>query len=120
MPESGSIDVSLTAPTKIYVHDTTKCCQYDDHVLEPGKERSFQINALPGHLIPLCPGHEGAFVNVDGGIAHNGEKYNVTFGSSAVRTHKSKVEFVDAALDKTPIEVSVEPAKDVEVKCVVR
>ena len=89
-------------------------------MLEPGKEWSFQINALPGHIIPQCPGHEGAFVNVDGGIAHIGEKYNVTFGSSVVRTHRSKVEFVDAALDRTPIEVTVEPAKDVEVKCVAR
>ncbi|MBV8763239.1 MAG: protein kinase [Deltaproteobacteria bacterium] len=119
VPEDGSIEVPLTEPTKIYVHDTTNCCQDDDHVVEPGKEWGFEINALSAQIIPRCPGHEKAYVNVDGRIAHVDEKFGITFGNSVVRTKKIKVEFVDAALDKTPIEVTVEPAKEVDATCVV-
>jgi len=116
--DDGTIELSLSVPTKVYVRDVSGCCQNDDHVVEPGKEYKFEINALAGQVIPRCPGHESALVNVAGKVAHVDERFPIPFGKSLVRDKRVKVEFVDATLDSRPIEVSVQPGKDVEATCV--
>ena len=116
--DDGTIELTLSVPTKVYVRDVSGCCQNDDHVVEPGKEYKFEINALAGQVIPRCPGHEAALVNVAGQVAHVDEKFPIPFGKSLVREKRVKVEFVDATLDSKPIEVSVQPGKDVDATCV--
>jgi hypothetical protein len=71
-------------------------------------------------VIPRCPGHEAALVNVAGKVVHVGEPATVPFGKSIVREKRVQVEFVDDKLDNTPIEVTVVPAKEVEATCVAR
>jgi serine/threonine-protein kinase len=116
--DDGTIELTLSAPTKVFVRDVSGCCQNDDHVVEPGKEYKFEINALAGQVVPRCPGHEAALVNVAGQVAHVDEKFPIPFGKSLVREKRVKVEFVDATLDSNPIEVSVQPGKDVDATCV--
>lgn len=117
VPDDGRIQLTLAQPTRVYVHDTSGCCQDDDKLID-GHGGTFEINALAGHVTPRCPGHPDAYVNVDGTPTHVDEKATVPFGKSLVREKKVKVEFVDPQLDRAPIVVTVEPAKDVEATCV--
>jgi serine/threonine-protein kinase len=120
VPDNGVVELSLTASTHVYVKDVTGCCQNEDHFVQPGKEDVFELYALSGHVIPRCPGHPTALVNVDGKVAHVDEPFSIPFGKSVSREKKIKVEFIDTTLDDKPIMVMVEPAKDSEATCVVR
>jgi hypothetical protein len=121
VPEKGTIQLTLTEPTRVFVRDVTGCCQNDDHLIDPAKdsEYTFELAALAGRVVPRCPGHEKALVNVDGTTAHLDAPFSITFGKSIVREKRVKVVFYDEKLDSTPIEVTVEPAKEVEATCVV-
>lgn len=118
VPDDGRIPLTLQQPTRVYVQDTSGCCESVDKLIDKAGEVSVQINALPGQVIPRCPGHEKAIVNVAGQLANIDEKYPIPFGKSIVRQRRVKVQFVDTALDSKPIEVTVEPAKEVEATCV--
>jgi serine/threonine-protein kinase len=117
VPDDGRIELTLAQPTRVYVHDTTGCCQDDDKLIDAHGGR-FDINALPAQVIPRCPGHPKALVNVAGMSGNVDDKFPIPFGKSIVREKRVKVEFLDANLDSTPIEVTVEPAKEVEATCV--
>jgi serine/threonine-protein kinase len=118
VPDDGRIPLTLQQPTRVYVQDTSGCCESVDKLIDKAGEVSVQINALPGQVIPRCPGHENAYVNVAGQPAHVDEKYPIPFGKSIVRQRSVKVQFVDTALDSKPIQVTVEPTKEVEATCV--
>jgi hypothetical protein len=119
VPEDGRIALMLTGDTRVFIHDTSGCCQDDDKVIKPGvADQRFDINALPGHIKPVCD-HPNVFVHIDG-VERDLGKYNaIPFDKALSRTKKVTVEFIGENIDKAPIEVEVSANKDVEVPCVV-
>jgi len=120
VPEDGKIALFLTHETRVYVHDTSLCCQDDDKLVKPGAaDQKFEINALPGQVIPICD-HPNVYVNMDGKPVELGKANAVPFDKALSRTRKVTIEFVGENIDKTPIPVTVDANKDARVECVAR
>jgi serine/threonine-protein kinase len=114
----GKITLALAAETRVFVRDTSGCCQDYDKPIKPGVPgQRFDINALPGHIKPVCD-HKDVYVNIDGVQRELGTFNAIPFDKALARTKRVKVEFVGENIDKTPIEVEVSANKDVEVPCV--
>jgi serine/threonine-protein kinase len=120
VPDDGNIVLTLTQETRVYVEDTSGCCQPDDRLIKPGEGAMIEINALPGHIKPICD-HPNVYVNVEN-IAKGSQQPVITipFDKALSRTKHVKVAFVGENIDPTPIDVTVEANKDVEVTCVAR
>jgi hypothetical protein len=120
VPDGGRIQLTLAQETRVYVEDTSGCCQPDDRLIKPGIGDSFEINALPGHIKPMCD-HPNVYVNVEN-IAKGSQQpvISVPFDKALSRTKKVKVQFIGENIDTAWIDVTVEANKDVEVKCVAR
>jgi eukaryotic-like serine/threonine-protein kinase len=117
--QDGKIDLSLTADTRVFVRDTSGCCQADDKLIKPGVAgQKFDINALPGRVKPICD-HPKVYVNIDGNPADLGKPNSIIFGTALTRTKRVMVEFIGENIDKTAIPVEVSANKEVDVTCVV-
>jgi serine/threonine-protein kinase len=118
--QDGKITLALPADTRIFVRDTSGCCQDDDKLIKPGVAgQKFEINGLPGHIKPICD-HPNVFVNVVN-FARDvtpGQLISIPFDKMLARTQRVKVEFVGENIDRTPIDVEVSANKDKDVTCV--
>jgi serine/threonine-protein kinase len=117
VPEDGKIALLLTKETRVFVHDTSECCQDDDKLIKPGGGWTFEINARPGRVTPLCD-HSNVYVNIDGNPGELGKPNSIVFGKALSRTKKVVVEFIGENIDNKPISVEVEANKEVKVPCV--
>jgi hypothetical protein len=116
VPDDGAVKISIEHDTKVYVRDTTGCCQPDDKLVHIGDpEVSFEIYGLPARVKPTCT-RPVKIVKVDSKDANLGEPFTLTFGKALSRSRSVKVEFSDDKGTQTK-EVTVEAGKDVEVAC---
>ncbi|HSN29704.1 MAG TPA: serine/threonine-protein kinase, partial [Kofleriaceae bacterium] len=115
VPDGGAVTISIDRETKVYVKDTSGCCQADDKLIKPGDaEALFEIYALPAHVKPTCA--RTVTVKVDGKETSLGEPFTIPFGKALSRSRSVKVEFTDDKRTQTK-EVTAEAGKDVEVAC---
>jgi hypothetical protein len=72
---------------------------------------------LPGRVLPRCPEHPSAEVQINGVSANLGRTFAIPIGDSTDETKPVVVEFLGDHVDPTPIKITVEAGKTREVKC---
>jgi hypothetical protein len=117
VPDDGVIRLDLTVETEVHVFSLTRCCQEESKLVAPGADVTIVMPYLPGGVLPLCPDHPGAEVQIGGVSGNLGRTFAIPIGDSTDETKPVVVEFLGEHIDPTPIKITVEAGKTREVKC---
>jgi tRNA A-37 threonylcarbamoyl transferase component Bud32 len=117
VPDDGLIRLELAQDTEIHTFSLSKCCQEESRVVQPGTDVTIVMPYLPGRVRPTCESLT-AEVRIAGVSAHLGRTFAVPIGTSTDEKKTVTVEFLGERVDPTPLKVTVEAGKILEVKCV--